>query len=270
MTTENKSFPMTQWTNELNRLGLVSDEDTCRLNAYDADKVSRLNYLNKTIGLPIDIYLSFEGTSFTRDNAELGEFFSRNSDAVFSLRAEPIRTRSDVKLSTARGHGLNQAAVYELVEGLGEYIEDYRIRLCVYFIPDISGHIVISDSEIEVEATRGRLMGISQQWCESKDLVHARMKFPCATMKYSTDDVKIREVLWQAVKQTFVNKSCPISIHHLPASHRGYYEFVFSHRHGFRFVDFNQSSLFCDEANSARLDEVPRLPLKLRPPRIKC
>jgi len=263
-----KSFSITVWTNELSRLGLLSESAALSLNRYDSNKVTRLEYLYETIGLPIDVYLSVPGAEFVEGNSDLIALFSGLKGEVFSVRAEPFgKDASEMKLPTARSHGLDQRELFEFIEKLLPGKHFYRIRLCVYFVPDLSGHILISETGILIEATLGKLMGISQQWISKDQLIHAKLAFPCMTFTHSTEDTRIRSLLWEAIKYLRINKSRPISPHSLPRFYFGYYEFVFSNRHGFRFVDFNQSSLFAGDSNGISiLTEEIQVPNKLRAP----
>ena len=263
-----RSFSMTIWANELSYLGAIKCSSAAELNRYDADKVSRLEYLQRSIGLPVDTYVIIPSLSFSDCNPIVASFFSSHEGEVFSVRAEPDSSASQqTNLPIKRSHGLTKTQVFEFVEQLHPRKDAYRVRLCVYFIPELSAHVLISDVGILIEATRGKLMGLSQQWVARDEIIHSRLSFPDLSFRYSTTDPETRSILWRAIKHMQVNRSHPISPHSLPRFHFGYYEFVYSNRHGFRFVDFNQSSLFVGKPSGVPiLNNDTVIPPTLRPP----
>ncbi|HEX6371329.1 MAG TPA: hypothetical protein VF006_20590 [Longimicrobium sp.] len=241
---------VSEWMVTLNRNLLLGEQDLFFQTEYDKTKLARLRLLNEKIGLPINQPVSVEGNKFVRDNPIIREYFSLHRDCLFSIRAIP-KDRS-IGVTIQRSHGLSEDESFRFVEQLPGRSNSYTIQLNDYFVPDLSAIMVVNKHGILIEATKAMLMALTQQWLERTEIIHARLAFPGHSMTYTTDLIDIRRILWTAVKIVIPRHARAISPHNLPRVIFGYYEFVFSARYGYRFVDFNRTKLF-----SSSLPSVP-------------
>src|SRR3569623_503861 len=211
-----------EWAVGLSELGIISTFASQLIRSYDAKKEDRLSFLHHAIGLPIvettNVQINDPDSAIT-----IGQWLERQSCTTFSVRAQPI---DPDRGSRQRVHGVSKGEAIEFTAQVKREGVPHKVTIAPYYIPEVSGHVVVAKTGITVEAGRCRLMAISQQWVSSDVLVHGFLRFPRHGMVYTTEDSEMRKLIWGAVTHLMSHRRKPINPLCFPEIVLGYFEFI--------------------------------------------
>lgn len=233
------NYTLSKWVEESSVAGHLQQYDASSFLNEDRQKIERLLDLNKRIGLPIHHYLILESGQFTSNVAKVREFFVSQSESLLAIRAIPLQQG----FAPSRVLGVTREECVEYLRYLSDQERSYRIYVWDHFAPEFSGTVIITDDNLYAEMTQGDHTLLTQQALGSTSIITGRLLFPNYRMVYSTDDIGIRKILWQAIKYLIVKTCGEISPLSLPIFLRGYFEFTFHSVKGYRFFDFNDHPL---------------------------
>ena len=233
------SYTLSEWMTMLSTADRSEYNNVSSFLTQDWRKIERLRDLNKRFGLPIDHYLILDSPQFTQDNASIREYFESQGETLFAIRAIPLQPG----LAPSRILGITQEECFEYVAHLSHEGGTYRIYTWEHLIPEFSGTIIVTGQGLYAEMVRGNHILLTQQPLSASDIITASLTFPHYHMVYSTDDVNVRTVLWQAIKYLILEANEEISPLCLPIFLKGYFEFAFYLGKGYLFFDFNNHPL---------------------------
>jgi len=241
-----------EWMHEVanadsSKFGLVQN-----FLAQDQRKIERLIRLNKEIKIPIDNYMIVNGEDFEFENSDLNDYFVANSDSLYALRMVPLVAELGVK----RVLGITRKECFDYVNSVPRGRASYRIYLWDYFVPEYSGSMIVTKQGLYAEMVHGRHIQLTQQMVTGPEIIVGQLFFPFYRMIYSVSDQHERIVLWLAAKFLIMEKKREISPHLLPTFCKGYFEFVYHSKKGYRFIDYNDNILISSLAVSASWPDI--------------
>jgi phosphohistidine swiveling domain-containing protein len=230
-----RHLSLSEWAiqaNVLNKEGLIKE---------DASKRTRLDFLNKVIGLPVIKVYSFSYKDLSESTFSFLSFVENAGNKLYALRMTP--KEDGLPVLRNRKQILKNLVDWALSSDIDHNKYDYRFELHVD--PEISAIFIVSDGRVIGEAIHGSILQLNKGLHREESSVYFQYDF--AKWRFSEDSALIRDFLQKALQYISVQDSNKRLIieNDLNAVFsgvylEGYFEAITSEQSGVVFIDYNR------------------------------
>ncbi len=227
-------YSMTEWMQEIKKhfgtevnLQLAIDEDL--------GKFSRLAKLNKEVGIPIDLPIEIPVEEFLYCGKNLERFFVENcKSGKYSIKAQPLEQFKQTHFRN-RMHNISQEEAIQFVRNLKPNPLHYSVQIWEYFDLTAGGIFVVMEKGIYGEFTTNRHFFLTQGL---ETPVKCFFDFEMDKLEITNRNMK--KIALDAFNIVKTNNSNYQTAHGFL---KGYFEFIYYHDGGYRFIDYNTTSV---------------------------
>ncbi|MDP3742291.1 MAG: PEP-utilizing enzyme [Candidatus Micrarchaeota archaeon] len=231
-------YSMTNWMQEIKK-HFNTDMNLQPAIDEDLEKFPRLAKLNAEVGTPIDRPQNIPVDEFLKGGENFERFFAENcKSGRYSIKAQPLEKFKNT-LFRNRLHGVTQQEAIEFVKNLKPDPFHYSIQIWEYFDSIAGGIFTVSERGIYGEFTKGKHFNLTQG-IEAPITSFVNFR----TNEFSISDYSLASVALAAFN--LVKAKHTVNMGNYPTFNdylAGYFEFIYYGDGGYRFIDYNTTSV---------------------------